>query len=119
MKSLTCSTHYLFQFFHEAKEYGQWMPAELNKHVQNLEGMSPDENDDAALLKMLKELLAVFLHWQNKINVLFDKSRKIVPVHYRTKPLDHYVPVTSLCDYKTNEVLHVYMIVFVYCMSHE
>lgn len=97
-------TMFNFQFFHEGKEYDKWMPAELSKHISLLDGATHDENDGHRLLITLKETLAVFLHWQSKINALFEKSRKIVPVHFRTKPLDHFRPVTSLCDYKTNEV---------------
>ena len=51
-----------------------------------------------------QEILSTFLQWQGKIDNLFDSSKKVVPVHLRTKPLDHYRPVTTLCNYKTKEV---------------
>ena len=51
-----------------------------------------------------QEILSTFLHWQGKIDSLFDSSKNVVPVQLRTKPLDHYRPVTALCNYKTKEV---------------
>ena len=49
-------------------------------------------------------VLTMFLHWHGKVDALFDKSRKIIPVHLRTKKLDYLRPVSALCDYKTNDV---------------
>ena len=54
---------------------------------------------------LIQETVTVFLHWQSKMATLLESSGKIVPVHLRTQPLDYYRPVTSLCDYKTNEVI--------------
>ncbi len=46
----------------------------------------------------------MFLHWQSKLDRLFDRSKKIVPVHLRVKPIDYFRPITALCNYKTKEV---------------
>ena len=53
---------------------------------------------------LLQECVSIFLHWQHKLSTLVESSFKVVPVPLRTRPVDHYRPVTSLCDYKTEEV---------------
>ncbi len=60
------------------------------------------------LLFCFQEILTTFLHWQGKIDELFESSKKIVPVQLRTKKLDYFRPITALCDYKTKEVSPTY-----------
>ena len=62
------------------------------------------QNLHCAVNIYFQEILSTFLHWQGKIDSLFDSSKNVVPVQLRTKPLDHYRPVTALCNYKTKEV---------------
>ena len=56
-----------------------------------------------------QEAVTVFLHWQHKLSTLYESSSKVLPIHLRTSPVDHYRPVTSLCHYKTDEVCRVSM----------
>lgn len=95
------------QFFHEIKEYQHWMPVELTR-AQNLAQCAPSgsaDKDDACRIHVeLKEALAVFMHWQAKVEGLIERSKNVVPVHLRTAKLDHCRPVSSLCDYQTKQI---------------
>jgi len=51
---------------------------------------------------------------------MFERSKKLVPVHLRTKKLDYAIPARALCSYKTKEAgdmglyvntyIHAYML---------
>ncbi|ELU02288.1 hypothetical protein CAPTEDRAFT_227872 [Capitella teleta] len=98
------------QFYHDAKEYAKWMPADLKKaefllHTSKLD--LPQVPDGPTVNKVffdLKAALSLFLHWQYKVDDLFSRSKTIIPVHDRSTRLDHFRPIKSLCDYKTKEI---------------
>ena len=54
----------------------------------------------------------MLLNWSGKCDAMFERSKKVVPVHLRTKKLDHNVPVKALANYKTTEVLVYWIIMF-------
>jgi len=96
------------QFFHEVKEYTTLMPVQLRMAQDKVKIHEKTEGTNAEgqrWLLDLKELLAIFLHWQNKVEKLFDRSKKIVPVHQRIEKLEYFRPIESLANYQTNQIL--------------
>ena len=45
----------------------------------------------------------MFLQWSKRLDNMFERSKKLVPVHLRTKKLDYAIPARALCSYKTKE----------------
>jgi hypothetical protein len=52
--------------------------------------------------------LTLLLNWSAKCDAMFERSKKVIPVHLRTKKLDYHIPVKALANYKTNEVCGVF-----------
>jgi len=47
--------------------------------------------------------ITVFLQWSKRLDDVFDKSKKLVPVQLRQSKLQYAVPAKSLCSYRTKE----------------
>jgi hypothetical protein len=94
------------EFFQEAEVADYWMNTTLAQLHQAFDRalVLNSPFDGQAFLKEINDILAAYLKWQTKIDYLFDKSRHVVPVHQRVKPLTRPRPVLSLVDYKTDHI---------------
>lgn len=96
------------QFFYEVRHCEQWMLSDLSKAVNLLVKSTVDGSNHGAIANQLlfemKTAIAMFLHWSKKIDALFERSKKVVPVSLRTKKLDFNIPVRALCSYRTKKI---------------
>lgn len=92
------------QFFHDAKEYQQWMPAELKKAEELIKGKTGQTEDAQQLLSNIQSALTTFLHWRGKMESMTERSKKVLPIHLRLQKLNHERPVLSIDNYQTNDV---------------
>jgi len=47
--------------------------------------------------------MTLFLQWSTRLDAMFERSKKVVPVPLRTKKLDYAIPAKTLCSYRTKE----------------
>lgn len=94
------------EFFHDAKEYQQWMPAELRKADETLKQLKERKvqpEDAEEFLSKLKTALTTVLHWKSKMEAMTERSRKVLPVPLRLQKLDYERPALSLADFISND----------------
>lgn len=96
------------QFFHEVKQYEQWMANDLTKSEKLLQIKDINQNRHREianeLLLEMKTAITLFLQWSKRVDDVFEKSKRVVPVHVRTKTLDYALPAKVLCNYETKEI---------------
>jgi len=96
------------QFFYEVAQNESWMLDDMRGAAVLLDRASIKKNmpgyDASRMLFELKTALSQLLNWSGKCDAMFERCKKVVPVHLRTKKLDHNVPVKALANYKTTEI---------------
>jgi hypothetical protein len=113
-KQLKCADVHLqnaaeyHQFFYDVSQYRQCMLSELSKTTSLLDQQKIDRNSHgpmaSQLLFEMKAAITMFLTWSKKVDALFERSKKIVPLDFRTRKIDHHLPVKALCSYKTAQI---------------
>ncbi|GAB1603457.1 uncharacterized protein LOC115216635 isoform X2 [Argonauta hians] len=94
------------QFFHDAQEAEYWMKNTLSTiHLSfDRSKLQGDMTDVQSIKQEIRDVLLAYTQWQGKIDTLFDRAKNIVPVSQRLKPVEDYRAVTSLADYRTNDI---------------
>ncbi|OWF40872.1 uncharacterized protein LOC110463222 isoform X2 [Mizuhopecten yessoensis] len=94
------------EFFHEVEEVEYWMNTTMSRiHLTfDRSKLSGDKADVNCIQTEMKDVLLAYLQWQGKVESLFDRAKRIVPVPNRIRKLEDPRPVIAIAGYKTSEI---------------
>ncbi|XP_033759950.1 uncharacterized protein LOC117342079 isoform X2 [Pecten maximus] len=94
------------EFFHEVEEVEYWMNTTLSRiHLTfDRSKLNGDKADAKYIESEMKDVLLAYLQWQGKVESLFDRAKRIVPVPRRIRKLEEPRPVIAIAGYKSSEI---------------
>lgn len=94
------------EFFNEAGECEFWMQSVLSKIHMSFDRskLRGDQADVRGMMEEIKAVLLAYLQWQSRVDLLFEKSKDVVPLPLRSKDIDDPRPGVALCDYRDDDL---------------